>query len=92
MRFTSHLRILIHATVRNTYSLFDYGNWVKGSKNDRNDPYMQLLSVTDKTQAHKDFVQVRLNGVDTTGDTSWKLVAADQGLSSPVSKEEKKKM
>lgn len=53
---------------------------------------MQLLSVTDKTQAHKDFVQVRLNGVDTTGDTSWKLVAADQGLSSPISKEEKKKM
>jgi P pilus assembly chaperone PapD len=78
--------------VRNTYSLFDYGDWVKESSNDRQDPYIQLLSVTNKTQAHQEFVQVRLNGVDTTNSTSQQLLPADQGQKSPISEAEKHKM
>lgn len=77
--------------MRNTYSLFDYGNWVNEASNDRQDPYIQLLSVTNVTQAHADFVKVRMNGVDTSGSASQQLVPADQGLKSPVSEAEKKK-
>lgn len=78
--------------MRNTYTLFDYGDWVDESSNDRNDPYIQLLSTTDKASARNDFIQVRLGGVDTTNATSQALLPADQGLKSPISKEEKKKM
>ena len=77
--------------MRNTYSLFDYGDWVDDASNDRSDPYIQLLSITDVNQAHQDFVQVRMNGVDTSGSASQQLVPADQGQKSPVSEAEKKK-
>ena len=79
-------------TVRNAYTLFDYGDWVNESSNDRDDPYIQLLPTTNKTSAHNDFVQVRLNGVDTTGSASQALLPADQGQKSPISEAEKKKM
>jgi hypothetical protein len=78
--------------VRNAYTLFDYGDWVEESSNDRNDPYIQLLSVTDRDAARKDFIQVRMNGVDTTNSSSQVLLPADQGLKSPISKGEKKKL
>lgn len=78
--------------MRNTYTLFDYGDWVDDSSNDRQDPYIQLLSVTDKTQAHKDFVQIRLNGIDSTNDTAHALLPASQCQKSPISEAEKKKM
>lgn len=78
--------------MRNTYSLFDYGDWVDEASNDRQDPYIQLLSVTDVNQAHQDFVKVRMNGVDTSGSASQQLVPADQGQKSPVSEAEKKKL
>lgn len=78
--------------VRNVYTLFDYGDWVDESSNDRDDPYIQLLSMTDKASARNDFIQARLGGVDTLNATSQVLLPADQGLKSPISKEEKKKM
>lgn len=81
-----------HYKVRNTYSLFDYGDWVNEASNDRQEPYIQLLSVTNVAQAHADFVKVRMNGVDTSGSASQQLVPADQGQKSPVSKAEKKKL
>lgn len=80
------------STVRNAYTLFDYGDWVDESSNDREDPYIQLLPTTDKTQAHNDFVQVRLNGVDTTDSPAQALLPPGQGQKSPVSSAEKKKM
>lgn len=70
----------------------DYGNWVPHSKNDRDDPFIQLLPITNKQAAHDDFVKVRMGGVDKTGDSAHALLPADQGQSSPVSSAEKKKM
>ncbi|KAK7028845.1 hypothetical protein VNI00_014858 [Paramarasmius palmivorus] len=77
--------------LRNTYTLMDFGNWVEGASTDRNDPYIQLLSVTDVQQAHTDFVSIRLGGTDTSGDSKWSLLPSDQMQHSPVSDEEKKK-
>ncbi|TDL30218.1 acid protease [Rickenella mellea] len=76
--------------LRNTYTLIDYGNFVDDTSNDLDAPFVQLLSVTDVTKAHADFVKVRLNGVDTSGDAAHALLPASQGLSSPESAAEKK--
>ena len=76
--------------MRNTYTLFDYGDWVNESSNDRSDPYIQLLSITNKTQAHNEFVQVRMNGVDTSGAASQQLLPVSQMQHSPISEAEKK--
>jgi hypothetical protein len=44
--------------------LINYGDFVQGGFNTA-DPYIQLYAVTNDTaEAHKDFVSVRLNGVD----------------------------
>lgn len=40
------------------------------------DPYIQLLSITDPTAAHADFVNVRLNGHDTNNGTPSHIVEA----------------
>jgi hypothetical protein len=55
--------------VRNVYLLVNFGDFVDGSVNTTADPYVQLLSITDPTAAHADFVNVRLNGqhTNTTG-------------------------
>ncbi|EKM51671.1 uncharacterized protein PHACADRAFT_261948 [Phanerochaete carnosa HHB-10118-sp] len=84
--------ILGMAFLRNTYTLFDYGDWVEESSNDREDPYIQLLSITNKTQAHEEFVQVRMNGVDTSNSTSEQLLPVSEMQHSPVSAAEKKQM
>ena len=49
------------------YLLINYGDYVDGS-NTKALPYVQLLSTTDPTSAHLDFVNIRLGGTDTTGD------------------------
>jgi len=72
--------ILISATVRNVYLLIDYGDFVDGTTN-KAPPYAQLLSVTDAAAAHSDFVQVRLDGVDTTG---MQVFTADRPVSTPA--------
>ena len=53
-------------TVRNAYLLVDLGDYVHGSSSSTADPYMQLLSLTQPAEAHKDFVDIRLGGVDNT--------------------------
>lgn len=83
--------ILGMSFLRNTYTLLDFGDWVEGSKVKRADPFARMLSVTDKDQAHKDFVQARLGGVDTTSDAKWQLLPSEQMQHSPISDEEKKK-
>ena len=55
--------------VRNVYLLVDYGDFVDGSVNTTADPYVQLLSITNPTAAHADFVNVRLNGNHTNKST-----------------------
>ncbi|KAF8906169.1 aspartic peptidase domain-containing protein [Mucidula mucida] len=76
--------------LRNVYTKLDFGSW-SGSNDDANDPYIQLLSITDVNQAHSDFVTVRLGGSDTTGDAKWQLLPTSEMQHSPVSEEEKKK-
>lgn len=49
-----------------------------------------MIPTTNVNTAHDDFVKVRLNGVDTTGDASQALLPVDQGQSSPESESEKK--
>jgi hypothetical protein len=82
--------ILGMAFLRNTYTLFDFGNFADETSNDRGAPYVQLLSVTNPTAAHADFVTVRLNGQDTTGDPSKALLPVSQMQHSPESAAEKK--
>jgi hypothetical protein len=74
--------------VRNFYTLFDYGNFVEDSSNDRVDPYVQLLPLTNPTTALADFISIRLNG--TKSSSSNVLLPASQESHSPVSASEKK--
>ncbi|KAI0647782.1 acid protease [Trametes meyenii] len=83
--------ILGMAFMRNTYTLLDYGNFMENTASDRGDPYIQLLPVTDASAAKKEFIASRLNGQDTTGDSSHALLSSDQMQHSPISKAEKKK-
>ncbi|KAJ8463033.1 hypothetical protein ONZ45_g17726 [Pleurotus djamor] len=59
--------ILGMSFLRNVYALIDYGDFIADSKG-KADPYIQFLSTTEPSEAHSDFVHVRLNGVDTTTD------------------------
>lgn len=55
--------------MRNAYMLANFGDFVDGSTSKTADPYIQLLPLTqDMSEAHLDFVNVRLMGVDRTGD------------------------
>lgn len=67
--------ILGMAFLRNAYILINYGDFVDGSSSKTGNPYIQLLPLTaDLTEAHSDFVQARLMGVDNTGN--FKLLPA----------------
>lgn len=58
--------VLGMAFLRNAYMLVNFGDFVDGTSNTAN-PYVQLLSLTNNTaEVHKDFVNVRLGGKDTT--------------------------
>ncbi|KAF9464126.1 aspartic peptidase domain-containing protein [Collybia nuda] len=60
--------VLGMAFLRNVYLLMDYGDFILGTT-EKDDPYIQFLSLTDPVEAHGDFVKMRLNGVDTTGES-----------------------
>jgi len=77
--------------LRNTYTLLDLGDWINSS-NDRGGPFVQLLPITDVNAAHTDFVNVRLKGVDTSGDPQYNLLPISQMQHSPISEQEKKEM
>ncbi|KAF5330093.1 hypothetical protein D9758_018670 [Tetrapyrgos nigripes] len=64
---TTYDIILGMSFLRNVYALFDHGDFIEGSNEDRGDLYIQLLSTTDVPSSHLDFVEVRLSGDDTTG-------------------------
>jgi hypothetical protein len=56
--------ILGMSFLRNAYTLINYGDFVDGTTN-RADPYIQLFAITnDTTEAHQDFIKVRLDGKD----------------------------
>ncbi|KAF5319957.1 hypothetical protein D9611_010985 [Ephemerocybe angulata] len=58
--------VLGMAFLRNVYTLFDYGDFLPQSSNSdaKDTPYIQLLSLTEPSEAHSDFVTARLGGVD----------------------------
>ncbi|KAI0045957.1 hypothetical protein FA95DRAFT_1459550, partial [Auriscalpium vulgare] len=58
--------ILGMSFLRNAYILINYGDFADGTTS-KLDPYIQLLPTTNISSAHIDFVNVRLNGTDTTG-------------------------
>ncbi|KAI8993027.1 aspartic peptidase domain-containing protein [Trametes punicea] len=59
--------VLGMAFLRNAYILMNFGDFVDGSVTQVGDPFVQLRSITDPAEAHLDFVQQRLGGIDTTG-------------------------
>jgi len=75
--------ILGMAFLRNTYTLIDFGDFVDANATEKTAPFIQLLSLTDATDAHTDFVNARLGGVDTTGDAKYALVPPEDAQFSP---------
>ncbi|KAI0374041.1 acid protease [Pilatotrama ljubarskyi] len=59
--------VLGMAFLRNAYILMSFGDFVDGALTKVGDPFVQLRSLTDPAEAHEDFVQQRLGGIDTTG-------------------------
>lgn len=81
--------ILGMAFLRNTYTLINYGNFITGGSNSNN-PYIQLLPLTNIESAVNDFIQVRLNGQNTINSPQYALLPASQEQHSPESAAEKK--
>ncbi|KAE9385667.1 acid protease [Gymnopus androsaceus JB14] len=75
--FGSFDAILGMAFLRNVYLSVNYGDFVEGSDT-KADPFIQLLSTLNRTDAHLDFVNTRLGGKDTTGSQK-PLVPVSQG-------------
>lgn len=71
--------------MRNVYILINFGDFVDGSTPAVAAPYIQLLSTTNLTQAHADFVTARLGGVDPNQPTTTVSNAAPTGNSDRVS-------
>ena len=52
--------------------LVNFGDFIDGKADKVANPYVQLLPTTDDlSEAHTDFVNIRLNGVDTTSNQSF---------------------
>ncbi|KAI0675315.1 acid protease [Trametes maxima] len=66
--------ILGMSFLRNAYMLINFGDFVDGALAKVGDPYIQLLPLTEPTEAHRDFVQVRMGGIDRSSD--FKLLPA----------------
>lgn len=60
--------VLGMAFLRNAYLLIDFGSFVDGAPSGTNAPYIQLLPITDTSDASLDFVQVRLNNGSDAND------------------------
>ncbi|KJA21229.1 hypothetical protein HYPSUDRAFT_140963 [Hypholoma sublateritium FD-334 SS-4] len=69
--FPSYDIVLGMSFLRNVYSFFNFGKYTQNSTTIE-EPYIQLLSITDLAEAHSDFVTIRLGGIDTTA--SRKLI------------------
>ncbi|KAF9220898.1 acid protease [Gyrodon lividus] len=81
--------ILGMAFLRNTYTLINFGNLVEGSSNSNN-PYIQLLSLTNEAAAVNDFIQVRMGGQNLINSPQYALLPASQEQHSPETAAEKK--
>lgn len=86
---SSHNNCLTTPAVRNTYTLLNYGNFINGGSNSNN-PYVQLLPLTNVESAVNDFINVRTNGQNLINSSQYALLPASQQQHSPESAEEKK--
>lgn len=84
-----HFLLTVVFQVRNTYTLINFGNLVKGGSSST-DPYVQLVSLTDETAAVNDFINVRLNGQNLVNSSQYALLPASQEQHSPETEAEKK--
>ncbi|KZP25231.1 acid protease, partial [Athelia psychrophila] len=78
--------ILGMAFLRNTYLLVNYGDFIVQDSADNSNlqPYIQLLSTSNDTSLlHNEFVNVRLNGDDTTYNQSLQAINTS-GLKAPA--------
>ncbi|KAI9448438.1 acid protease [Lactarius indigo] len=71
--------ILGMAWLTNVYLLIDYGDFVDGTTK-TDDPYVQLLPMTDPAAAHADFVATRLSGKNTTTSQGNSSSGGPKGL------------
>lgn len=72
--------------MRNTYLLVNYGDFIVQDSADNSNlqPYVQLLSTSNDTALlHNEFVNVRLNGDDTTYNQSLQAINTS-GLKAPT--------
>ncbi|KAG9025111.1 hypothetical protein FRB95_010563 [Tulasnella sp. JGI-2019a] len=56
--------------LRNVDLLLDYGNFSLETSTDQVAPYIQLLATTNATEAHNDFINVRINNSSNSTSTS----------------------
>lgn len=57
--------------------LINFGDYVDGAASKVGDPYIQLLPLTDPAEAHRDFVQVRMGGIDRSADLKLRPALTD---------------
>ncbi|KAI0630356.1 acid protease [Trametes polyzona] len=69
--------ILGMSFLRNAYMLINFGDYVDGKADKVHDPYIQLLPITDPAEAHNDFVQMRMGGIDRSGDLKLRPALPD---------------
>ncbi|KAL1939796.1 hypothetical protein VTO73DRAFT_9496 [Trametes versicolor] len=70
--------ILGMSFLRNAYMLINFGDYVDGAAASKvGDPYIQLLPLTDPAEAHRDFVQVRMGGIDRSADLKLRPALTD---------------
>jgi hypothetical protein len=71
-------------SVRNAYTLLDFGDFVENAVNNTADPFIQVLPTNTYAAGHADFVAARLHGLDTTANPQFSLLPASQGKKSAV--------
>ncbi|KAI1794123.1 acid protease [Ganoderma leucocontextum] len=71
--------ILGMSFLRNAYMLINFGDFVDGALTKVGDPYIQLLPLTDPAEAHTDFVQIRMDGIDKSADLHLLPALPDNG-------------
>ncbi|KAH7927810.1 acid protease [Leucogyrophana mollusca] len=76
--------VLGMAFLRNAYLLIDFGSFVDGAAASTNAPYLQLLPVTNATEASEDFAQQRMGTADA-GDLDNTLLKSHSTTSTSTS-------
>ncbi|KAG9315853.1 aspartic peptidase domain-containing protein [Chiua virens] len=74
--------VLGMAFLRNAYMLIDFGNMVNAATPSTDTAYIQLLPITNATQAAEDFASVRNGTGDGSGNSDGNLLSSSSGSKS----------